>query len=56
MTESNFQTDFIDKLQRRFAAFLYHRKLLKINLAVLHCFNTRKTWIGKQPPAGAQIA
>ena len=42
-------------------AFLYHRKLLKINLAVLllkinlavlHCFNTSKTWVGKRHPAG----
>ena len=33
-------------------AFLYHRKLRGINLAVLHCFNTSKTCIGKQSSAG----
>ena len=38
------------------ANFLYYRKLRGIDLAVLHCLNTRKTAIGEQPPAGAQIA
>jgi len=37
-------------------AFLYYRKLRELDLAVLHCLDTRKAWIGKQPPAGAQIA
>ena len=32
-------------------SFLYHRKR-KIDLAVLHCLDTSKTWIGKQLPAG----
>jgi hypothetical protein len=32
-------------------AFL-HRKLRKINLAVLHCLNKNKTRIGKQLPVG----
>ena len=28
-----------------------YRKLRKIDLAVLHCLNTSKDWIGKQPSA-----
>jgi len=32
--------------------FLFHRKLRKMDLAVLHCLDTSKTWIGKQLPAG----
>ncbi len=34
------------------AVFLFHRKLLKINLAVLHYFYASKTWVGEQFPAG----
>ncbi len=32
--------------------FLFHRKLLKINLAVLHYLNVRKAWIGEQLRVG----
>ena len=36
--------------------FLYHRKLPKIDLAVLRDWNTGKPLISKQLPVGAQIA
>ena len=38
--------------ERRLAAFLYHRKLRKINLAVLRCLDTRITAIGEQLRVG----
>ena len=54
---SGSQNEKLQKAQSvQSVAFLYYRKLLKINLAVLHCLYASGTWVGEQLPAGAQIA